>query len=112
MDPESSLFVYVWKYKVLQANITKFELVYGSTGDWVKLFSKDKAYFKTDLLNDIFDRQSYLTIDYWESKEAKEIFRKKFKKEFEKLDEACARLTEAETFIGDFYIPKKFIDQE
>ena len=43
-----------------------------------------------------------MTLDYWESAEAWEAFRRATAKEFEALDERCEALTLSEREIGRF----------
>jgi hypothetical protein len=46
----------------------------------------------------------YITVDYWESYDAVQVFRKKFSQEFLVLDEKCERFTNTEIYLGDFDI--------
>ena len=96
------MFVYIWEYFVKEEFISEFEITYGSDGDWVTLFSRDRGYIKTELQQDISNPLRYITIDHWKSKEARNNFRKQFANEFKELDKRCEQFTAKEVFIGDF----------
>lgn len=95
-------FAYIWEYIVIEEFLSEFEKIYGPQGDWVQLFKKAKGYFATELHHDISNTNRFITIDYWNTKEDRDNFRKISSKEFSLLDEHCKRFTEQETFIGDF----------
>ena len=98
-------FAYIWQYTVPDAHKDEFLRAYGPDGEWVKLFSKAQGYVETVLLRDAEDSERYVTIDYWESKIARDRFRKKYSAEFATLDEECEAFTQKEEFIGDFEVP-------
>lgn len=96
------VFVYVWEYLVKAEMKSEFERIYGPEGEWVQLFNRGAGYLGTELHRDISNTQRYLTVDYWDSKKARDNFREEFAEEFEKLDKQCESLTEQENFLGDF----------
>ncbi len=98
----SKTFAYIWEYKVKEEHLDIFEHIYGPDGDWVKLFKESNGYTATELHKDISEPLHFVTIDYWESKAARDKFKIQYKSEFEKLDRHCAGFTESEKFIGDF----------
>ena len=95
-------FAYIWEYQVKQDSIDLFIKNYNSDGDWVQLFQKGTGHIRTELLQQHDYPTRFITIDYWESKELRDNFRKKFSIEFNKLDKLCETFTESENFIGDF----------
>jgi heme-degrading monooxygenase HmoA len=90
----------VWRYQVAAAQQRQFEQVYGSEGDWAKLFGKATGYVRTELLRG--DDGDYLTIDYWLGADAWEAFAARQADAYRALDARCDALTEAEERIGLF----------
>lgn len=99
-----SKYVYIWEYHVKKEFINKFEETYSPHGIWVSLFKKADGYLETHFFEDKTDPSRYVTVDYWISHEAYQIFRKNFENEFEKLDKMCEEYTIEEKKIGDFRI--------
>lgn len=95
------MYVILWKYKVNTASEVEFEELYGSDGDWVKLFQKSPDYCGTELIK---NQEFYITIDRWNSKEKYEEFLNLSKSEFKVIDEKGESLTESETLIGKFEV--------
>jgi heme-degrading monooxygenase HmoA len=96
------MFVYIWEYDVMEANRAAFERIYGPAGDWVQLFRQGTGHIRTELLHDVARAGRYVTIDYWESRPARDRFREQFAASFAALDAHCVALTERETSVGDF----------
>jgi heme-degrading monooxygenase HmoA len=96
------MFVALWEYEVKPGGEERFENAYGPDGDWVRLFRKDSHYYETRLVRDAFRRGVYLTMDFWESREAYENFMSERRAQYEAIDEACAVLTTNERRIGWF----------
>jgi len=100
----SGSFVYIWQY-IIDLNFkTEFLTAYRADGDWVQLFSRDANYIKTELLQNSNHKDQYVTVDYWTSKSARDLFRVKYSQEFEELDKRCEIYTKIELFIGDYVI--------
>ncbi|MHA2090975.1 MAG: antibiotic biosynthesis monooxygenase family protein [Candidatus Kariarchaeaceae archaeon] len=97
-------FTYVWKYQAKPEFKSDFEKAYGPSGDWSQLFTKAEGYIKTELMHERDNPDWYITVDYWESYDAVQVFRKKFSQEFLVLDEKCERFTNTEIYLGDFDI--------
>lgn len=95
-------YAYIWQYFVRPERCAEFETHYGPEGSWVKLFRQHGGYIRTELHRDMVEANRYLTIDYWQSKEAFADFRKEFASQFEELDRKCELLTAKETCIGEF----------
>ncbi|MHA2105650.1 MAG: antibiotic biosynthesis monooxygenase family protein [Candidatus Hodarchaeales archaeon] len=99
-----SKYVYIWEYKVKSEFINKFEEAYNSQGLWVSLFKKANGYLETQFFKDKSDPSRYVTVDYWSSHEAHQLFRKDFEMQFEELDNQCEQYTKEEKKIGDFNV--------
>ena len=95
-------YVYVWEFIVSADHASAFERTYGSSGEWVQLFRRGPGYLRSELYRDRSQPQRFITIDYWESKDAWDVFRTRFAKEFEALDAKCAAWTISEVEIGRF----------
>lgn len=96
-------FTVIWSFEINPGCENEFEKLYGSEGDWVKLFKTDTNYIKTELQKDIDNPVRYITIDYWKSKEAYYNFKEMEKANFIKIDRLGEKLTIAESYIGKFY---------
>ena len=99
---KSHRFVYVWRYVVDSGRRSEFHDNYGPNGTWARLFSRESGYIRTELMRDDNDENVYLTVDYWVSKADRDLFRKRYAREFDELDSACEAFTLEEEFIGDF----------
>ena len=97
-------YTYIWKYLVPPESAAKFEKAYGPKGTWVKLFKKHDGHLRTELHKDLAGSGQYVTIDYWESQAAYHAFRENSAKEFKKLDDKFKKLTNQETYIGEFSV--------
>jgi heme-degrading monooxygenase HmoA len=96
------MFVALWEYEVKPGCEKRFEEVYGPEGEWVGLFRSDTHYHQTLLLRDALRGGAYLTLDFWESREAYENFLSERRAEYEAIDKASAGLTTSERKIGWF----------
>ena len=97
-------FVYIWKYTVRDEFIEAFLTAYGPEGTWAEFFKNDENYLGTDLLRDDSNDNTFMTIDYWTSKSARDDFRAKNETEFNHIDRQCEEFTVDEKLIGDFSI--------
>ena len=95
-------YVYLWRYVVRPGSEAAFEAAYGPDGDWVRLFMEADGYLGTQLLRDVADPRTYLTIDRWTSRAAWEEFRTARAAEWDELDQRGEDLTEREEEIGRF----------
>jgi len=94
------VYVVVWKYTVGDATRDAFEREYGPNGVWMKLFDRGAGYRGTELLRG--PAGVYLTIDRWESRAAYDAFLASHADEYNRIDIACAELTQDEALIGAF----------
>ncbi len=100
----------VWEYQVKANRLAEFEKIYSSNGAWAELFQKGKGFLKTQLFQSSEHGELYITIDQWESLKDYKAFLAQWKKEYEKLDNQCAELTERESCLGTFGVG--FNDEE
>lgn len=98
---ETTLFVALWEFEVKPGYEEKFEKVYGVDGAWAKLFSTDAEYLGTRLVKDVERERVYLTLDFWETQEAYENFKKGNAAEYERIDRECEGMTENERKVGE-----------
>jgi heme-degrading monooxygenase HmoA len=94
--------MYAWEYEVDPHKTSEFLAAYGPDGLWVALFRGSPGYVRTELHRDRADPNRYLTLDYWESEDAWDHFRRARASEFEDLDRRCGQCTLAEREIGRF----------
>ena len=98
------MYVVLWRFRLRMGRESEFERAYGSSGEWVLLFSRGDGYLGTDLLRRSDDSREYLTLDRWTSRAAYEAFRARWSSEYRRLDLWFEELTEEETHLGDFEI--------
>ena len=101
-DLVAPMFIMVWEFIVRAEHRDEFESVYGSDGEWARLFAESEGYRQTQLLRDLSDPLRYVTLDIWASREAHDSFRQAHAKEYKALDIRCERLTEQENKLGEF----------
>ncbi len=94
------MFVALWEYEVKPGCEKRFEKAYGPDGGWARLFRSDSRYRKTRLVRDAFRRGVYLTMDFWNSREASEKFMATHREEYKALDAAGEELTSSERRLG------------
>lgn len=94
--------IIIWRFRAKPDRVEQFRRVYGSDGDWAKLFMRSPEYQGTQLLQDVAEERSFMTIDRWADADSFARFRREFSKEYEELDRQCLELTEEEIRIGAF----------
>ncbi len=101
-------YLIMWEFKVSSGMEKRFEQIYGSDGDWARLFIQDESYIGTDLVHSLNGERTYMTLDFWKSRQAYDDFRKRQLAKYEALDQQCEYLTESEREIGRFVrVPSK-----
>lgn len=99
-------FAYIWRYNVKSGRRAEFLAAYGKGGAWEQFFSQDPAYLETTLLEGLGDNDSFITVDYWESKQDRDLFLARRSAEYSELDDKCEELTVSEEFVGEFSVPR------
>jgi heme-degrading monooxygenase HmoA len=89
-----------WRYRIAPGAAAAFEALYGSDGDWARLFRRDPAYRGTELLRDTADDDCYLTVDRWDSRAAYEAFLQAARADYAGLDRRGDALTIEEARLG------------
>jgi heme-degrading monooxygenase HmoA len=95
-------YVIVWEFRVRRGRAKQFEGAYGLHGQWVRLFRRDPAYIRTELIRDVHDASRYLTLDFWVSEEAYQAFRESRRDEYKFIDARCEQMTDEEQEVGRF----------
>jgi len=96
------MFVILWEFEVKPGCEKPFEDSYGPDGDWAMFFRRDTHYRETRLLRDAVRSGRYVTVDFWDSREAYENFRRDNREEYHALDASFESLTVRETHLGSF----------
>jgi heme-degrading monooxygenase HmoA len=86
----------MWEFQVRPGMEKRFEKIYGSDGDWARLFIQDESYIGTDLVHSLNGQRTYITLDFWRSRQAYDKFRKRHLANYKTLDQQCEDLTESE----------------
>ena len=95
-------YVVIWEFQVRAGRERRFEKVYGSEGDWARLFAQDASYIGTELIHHFNGGRIYMTMDFWTSRQAFDEFKESNLARYKALDRKCEDLTESETEIGSF----------
>ena len=98
-------YVIVWEFRVRRNREPEFVEKYGPEGAWARFFRGSAGYRRTELVKDVAASHRYLTLDFWQTEEEFERFRRENRAEYERLDRECEGLTEEETRLGAFYWP-------
>ena len=96
------MFLALWEFEVKRGSEEKFEEVYGADGAWAKLFLQDSQYRGTRLVKDTRRERVYLTLDFWETREAYERFKKENAAKYERIDHECEGMTDQERVLGEW----------
>ncbi|MGC1550501.1 MAG: antibiotic biosynthesis monooxygenase [Rhodanobacter sp.] len=99
------MYVIIWRYQVAEQHVASFLRHYDDTGEWDQLFRRDSAYKGTRLLRDAEDGETYISIDYWDSRIAYEQFLQSHADAYAEMDRFCDTLTVEESRIGRFSYP-------
>lgn len=107
-DPNNpALLIFIWEFRVHLKIYSAFEQAYGPDGDWAKLFRRGEGYMRTELHRDPSSPGRYFTLDFWQSRQAFDHFKRTHAAEYAALDAQCESLTEEEAFIGECATPEQ-----
>ena len=95
------MYQLVWRYECSPEQKDQFEEAYKRNGTWFHFYEKSEDYLGQELIKKS-DKNDYLVIDSWISKESYEDFLTKNKSEYDQLNSQCAPLYSTEEFLG-FY---------
>jgi hypothetical protein len=96
------MFLALWEYEVKPGCEERFEKVYGPEGVWARLFRRDSHYYQTRLVRDAFRQGAYLTMDFWQSREAYDGFMAGHRAEYKEIDAVGQEMTVKEQRLGWF----------
>jgi heme-degrading monooxygenase HmoA len=94
------MFVVIWRFRPAEGREADFIREYSETGSWGQLFRMAPGYLETELLKGADGW--FLTLDRWKSEEAYEEFRRRFHRQYRRLDQECETLTAEEELVGYF----------
>jgi heme-degrading monooxygenase HmoA len=95
-------YAIVWEFRVRPGSESQFEKVYGSEGEWSRLFRLGQGYVGTELMRDQNNHRRYLTVDFWRSREDYDAFRQQQAEQYRRMDQKCEYMTEHEMELGGF----------
>jgi heme-degrading monooxygenase HmoA len=93
------MFVRVWEYEVVPGREAEFEQVYGSAGDWARLFARSAGHLGTELFRGVDRPTRYLTVDRFSDSDSWQGFLTEHGDDYAELDIRCAALTTSEAEI-------------
>lgn len=96
------MHVILWEFRLRPEAVARFVDHYGPSGTWAALFRRGEGFLGTELLGDPEDPARFVTIDRWDSCQARERFLERFAREYAALDRACEDLTLSERLLGEF----------
>ena len=96
------MFLILWEFEVKPGEEKAFEKVYGPEGPWAQLFRSDPCYRQTRLLKDPSRSRIYFTLDFWESENDYNRFKRTNQDAYAKLDKTTESLTIRERNLGCF----------
>jgi heme-degrading monooxygenase HmoA len=96
------MFLALWEFEVKPGCEERFQTVYGAEGEWVRLFRGDPSFIETRLLKDPAAENKFVTVDFWESREAYESFKELNHAAYVAIDKQCESLTVSERCLGNF----------
>jgi heme-degrading monooxygenase HmoA len=95
-------YVVVWEFRAAAGAEARFEDAYGPCGTWARLFATGEGFVATELNRDLKDPARYITLDFWESKDAYDAFQARHAAEYAAIDRECEALTAEENALGAF----------
>jgi len=99
------MYLVLWEFFVRPGSEDEFGRIYGSSGDWARLFATCPGYQGTELLADSdpsgAEGRRYVTIDRWSSARDFANFQSACDEEYKTLDARCEGLTIREAGLGN-----------
>jgi hypothetical protein len=96
------MFLVLWEFEVKPECEGRFQKVYGPGGDWAQLFRRNPHYRETRLLRDPAHPCTFLTLDFWDSRDTYESFQQQSREAYLALDKTCEGLTLRECHLGSY----------
>lgn len=95
------MYQLIWHYVCTPEQKEAFEKAYRRNGTWFHFYEKSEDYLGQELIKKV-DKNDYMVVDSWVSKESYESFLASNKSEFDRLITECKSLYSKEEFLG-FY---------
>lgn len=96
------MFLALWEFEVKSGCADRFQCAYGPQGEWVRLFRTDPDFIETRLLQDAAAPNKFITLDFWQTRDAYETFKELNHAAYAALDRDFENLTVFENCIGMF----------
>jgi hypothetical protein len=98
------------RFWVANGRRVEFEIAFGTSGRWSRLLCQADGYLKTETCCESLDSVQYRVRDFWSWHRNFEVFRARFREDFERFEEwlRSERVVEREQFLGAYY--EKFED--
>lgn len=96
------MYSIIWKYTIKPENKERFELQYGPSGIWAKLFSESKQFLGSYMHRNTDIPDTYLIIDTWDSKESYDDFAQRNADIYSELSEKFKSIYLSEEKMGNF----------
>ena len=98
------MYSVIWQYQVKVGAEENFKALYNSNGEWVQWFKESPHFIRTDLMRSSESSDVFVTVDWWESKEAYEKFYNSNPKRREAIDSKGENYTLQEKRIGSYEV--------
>lgn len=95
------MYQLVWRYECSTDQKDEFEETYRRNGKWFHFYEQSDDFLGLELIKQV-DKNDYLVVDSWVSKEAHEEFMSQNKAEYDQLNGQFKQLYDKEEFLG-FY---------
>ena len=92
----------IWRYEVRDAHRAEFESIYGSEGDWARLFARTDGFLGTELMR--AEDGAYATVDRWRAREDFDAFLAEHLGDYQALDQVTESWTTSEEKVGLFEV--------
>jgi quinol monooxygenase YgiN len=98
------MYVIIWKYSVHPEHRESFIEYYHADGKWASFFQDAAEYIGSDFFQIEEDKNQFMTIDKWISKESYEQFLENYQQPYLELDKHCDKFTLQEELLGKYFI--------
>ena len=89
----------VWEFVVAVDHVAAFVEAYGPDGEWARLFARADGFLGVELVVGD-DSGTYVTIDRWRDREARDAFMAAWREEYLELDARLAGITVTERLVA------------
>jgi heme-degrading monooxygenase HmoA len=89
----TAVYAIIWEYRVKPEFVDEFVRVYGSNGDWARLFASADGFLGTELRRDDGEPLRFSTVDRWKDESHFRAFKIRFADEYAALDRRTSAWT-------------------